>query len=282
MNIKSNNNINEESKSALKKFRQEQILNNIKYHKIFLVLIILVNIGLLIFILIYKSKIIEIKNISNSHFSSINSKDTELSKRKSSIDHKIVNIASLSMGSLFRFSIIFEKSEDFNFIKNLTYDYLGKTDMTYTQAHFLYQSVIDSDNYNNFMDRISYFSNIFIFIQTEDGYKFGIFLHELVIPNKDYEFEVNTKEIFLYSFETTKKYNLLGDKKQFLSFTKDKMICLGDDELVVYTGYWTRGGFIKYPLKSFDLYDNNNINILTGKNGLFYIRYLEIYNFAYF
>ena len=280
MKIKSNNNINEESKSALKKFRQEQISNNIKYHIIFLVLIILVNIGFLIFILIYKSKISEIKNLSNSHFSSINSKDTELSKRKNSIDHKIVNIASLNKGSIFRFSIIFEKSEEFNTIKNLAYDYIVKADMTYSQTYFLYQSVIDSDNYINFMDRISYYGNIFIFIQTEDGNKFGIFLHELVVPNNDYEFEVNTKDIFLYSFEKNKQYNLKEDKKLFLSFTKEKMICLGDDELVIYTGYWTKGGFIKYPLKSFDLPDN--INILTGKNGLFYIRYLEIFSFMYY
>ena len=280
MKIKSDNNINEESKSALKKFRQEQISNNIKYHIIFLVLIILVNIGFLIFILIYKSKISEIKNLSNSHFSSINSKDTELSKRKNSIDHKIVNIASLNKGSIFRFSIIFEKSEEFNTIKNLAYDYIVKADMTYSQTYFLYQSVIDSDNYINFMDRISYYGNIFIFIQTEDGNKFGIFLHELVVPNNDYEFEVNTKDIFLYSFEKNKQYNLKEDKKLFLSFTKEKMICLGDDELVIYTGYWTKGGFIKYPLKSFDLPDN--INILTGKNGLFYIRYLEIFSFMYY
>ena len=206
MKIKSNNNINEESRLALKKFRQEQIINNIKYHIICLVLIILVNIGLLIFILMYKSKISEIKNLSNSHTSSINSKDAQLSSRKSSINHKIVNIASLSMGNIFRFSMIFEKSEEFNIIKNLAYDYICKTNMTYAQSYFLYQSVIDSDNYNNFMDRISYFSNIFIFVQTEDGYKFGIFLHEFVMPNNDFEFEVKTKEIFLYSFETKKKY----------------------------------------------------------------------------
>ena len=280
MKIKSNNNINEESKSALKKFRQEQISNNIKYHIIFLVLIILVNIGFLIFILIYKSKISEIKNLSNSHFSSINSKDTELSQRKYSIDHKIVNIASLNKGSIFRFSIIFEKSEEFNLIKNLAYDYMGKTATTFNKTYFLYQSVIDSDNYNSFMDRISYFGNLFIFIQTEDGYKFGIFIHELVDPNNDYEYKVNTKEIFLYSFETNKKYNLKEDKKQLLSFTKDKMICLGDEELVIYTGYWTKGGIIKYPLKSFEL--PNNSNVLTGKNGVFYIRYLEIYSFMYY
>ena len=280
MKIKSNNNINEESKSSLKKFRQEQILNNIKYHKIFLVLIILINIGLFIFILIYKAKISEIKNLSNSHSSSINSKDSELSIRKSSIDHKIVNIASLNKGSIFRFSIIFEKSEEFKLIKNLAYDYMGKTAMAFNKTYFLYQSVIDSDNYNSFMDRVSYFGNLFIFIQTEDGYKFGIFIHELVDPNNDYEFKVNTKEIFLYSFETNKKYNLKEDKKQLLSFTKDKMICLGDEELVIYTGYWTKGGIIKYPLKSFELPNNNNV--LTGKNGVFYIRYLEIYSFMYY
>ena len=51
-----NSNINEESIKAMKEFRQKQIQSNIKLHILFLILIILLDLGLLIFILIYKKK----------------------------------------------------------------------------------------------------------------------------------------------------------------------------------------------------------------------------------
>ena len=60
MKIESHKNIDEESKASLKQFRHEQILANIRYHKIFLSLIIIINIGLLFFILTYKIKLNQI------------------------------------------------------------------------------------------------------------------------------------------------------------------------------------------------------------------------------
>ena len=65
MKIHSNNdinNINEESRNALRNFRENQINSNVKLHKLFLVLVFIINIGLLGFIIFYKSKISEIKN----------------------------------------------------------------------------------------------------------------------------------------------------------------------------------------------------------------------------
>ena len=74
MKIESNqniNNINEKVKEMLKDFHKKQILLNIKYHKIFLIFMLLINITLIYFIFIYKAKINKIKNLSSSHFSKI-------------------------------------------------------------------------------------------------------------------------------------------------------------------------------------------------------------------
>ena len=278
-----NNNINETSKTTLKQYRQNQILTNIKYHKIFLILSILVNIGLITFIIIYKTKINEIKNLATKHSTNINSKDKELSTKHSSIDSKIVNIAILNKSGIFRFSIIFGKSDEFNDIKNIISNYINKNNSENNLSiytFFLYQSGVDADDYRSFMERISFFENILICVQAEKGNKFCIFFKKIIVPNNDNEFYADTKDIFLYLFETKKVYNFIGDNKKSISFKKDKLICLGDDEFVIYNEYWTKGGYINYPFKSFDL-SNVDINALTEQNGEFNIKYLEIYSFLY-
>ena len=181
MKIHSNkeNNINEESKNALLNFRQNQINSNIKIHKIFLGLIILVNIGLLIFIIFYKSKISQIKRLSNSHTSNINSNDIKLKSQRNELGHKMVNIAALGSYGQIRFSLIFEKSEDFHAVKKLIYDYeieLGGKIDKYEDfcTLFLYQGIVDNDNAYSFMDYIYFVDRIIIIIQTEEGNKFGI------------------------------------------------------------------------------------------------------------
>ena len=274
--------MNEESKSALKQYRLNQILINKKYYKIFLIISIVINIGLISFIYIYKAKIRQIKNLSINHSTNINSKNKELSRKSSSIDHKIVNIAALTFGKNcnFRFSINFENSDEFNNIKNIIYNYINKNNSEYPRyTFFLYQSGIDSDEFQNFMENISYFVNLLICIKAEKGNTFGIFIKKYILPDNNNEFEADTNDIFLYLFKTKKIYNFKGDKKKSLSFKKDKLISLGDDELVIYDEYWIKGGYIKYPFISFDLSDVD-INCLTGQNGEFYIKYLEIFSFG--
>ena len=278
ISIKNNNNINEDSKVALKEFTQQIISTNIRYYIILLIIFIITNIGLICFIIFYKGKIKEIKSLSQNYSSNNNSQNNELFQ--SSIKHKILNIASLNKGGVFRFSFFFENNQEYNSIKKIVYDYKTQfgehTSFDIGNTFFLYQSIIDSDDYQKFMERISYFENIVIFIQTELGYKFGIFLKNLVMPDDNNEFEAISKDIFLYSFESKKVYNFIGNKKKSLAFKKDKLLIVGDDEIVVYNGYLTKGGFINYPLNSFD---NNNKNVLTGQNGKFFIRNIEVFSF---
>jgi len=73
-------------------------------------------------------------------------------------------------------------------------------------------------------------------------------------------------------------YEYIGNNKTSFSIKKDKLIVLGDDELVINNDYYTDGGYINFPLKSFHL-NNVNKNIFTGENEKFCVRYLEVFFF---
>ena len=114
LNKNNNMNINKQSRKFLNDFQKKQLKSNIKYHKIFLIFTILINIGLISFIFFYKLKIIKIKNLS----SKINNQDKKLK-----ISQKLLNIAALNKNGVLRLSFVFEKSEEFNTVKKLIYDY---------------------------------------------------------------------------------------------------------------------------------------------------------------
>ena len=283
---KKNNNINEESLNSLKDFNKKQILANIKYHKIFLAILFIINIGLTIFVIFYKLKINKIKSQTNSYTNQLNIDDEKLSNLNSILNHKIVNMASLNEFGLVRFSYIFETSDEFNTIKELIYKYQAELDKKEIKDEFkniflLYEGM--TDNYEKFLERISYFWNLAIFFQTSDDKKFGLFVIDIIFPDKNDEFIANTKKIFMYSFETKKKYNYIGNGENVLRINikdNDKMIIVGDGELIIYNDYLLNGGEINFPMKSFD-FSTVNTNVLTGKNGKFEIRNIEAFCFSY-
>ena len=276
------NNISEESKNALINFRQNQINSNIKLHKIFLILMVLINFGLISFIIFYKSKISQIKKLSNSYASEIDSKDIKLVAQRTSLYNKMVNIAMVGFYGAFRFSFIFEKSEEFQNIKKIVYNYKKEIGSQFSnfdeiQTLFIYQGITDSDLYSVFIEKISYFENLVFIIQTESGSKFGIYHKELINPNNKHNFDSDCKDVFLFSLNNNKIYKFKGKKKS-MRFNKDKFLILGDDELIIYNEYFVNGGYIDFPLKSFD-FSTVNSNVLTKENGKFKIRNIEVYCF---
>ena len=138
--------------------------------------------------------------------------------------------------------------------------------------------MVDYHDYKTFMERIAYFKDIAILIKTGQGNRFGIYIKDAILPNKNYEFEPITNNIFLYSFETKKIYNFIGDKQKSLPFKKEKLLILGDNELIIFNEFYDNGGYINYPFKSFDL-NNVNKNIFTENNGQFYIDSVEVFSF---
>ena len=283
---KNNNNINETSLNSLKDFNKKQVSTNIRYHKIFIVLLFVINIGLAIFITFYKLKINKIKSRTNSYTTQLNTDDEKLSNLNSILNHKIVNIACLNQFGLVKFSYIFETSEEFNTIKDIIYEYKQENEnmiikLENRNIFLLFQGL--SDNYENFLERISYYWNLAIFIETSDDKKFGVFIVDIIFPDKNDEFKANTKKIFMYSFETKKKYDYIGKGENVLRINEkdsDKMIIVGDDELIIYKEYYLNGGEINFPMKSFD-FSTVNTNVLTGKNGKFNIRNIEAFCFSH-
>lgn len=286
MKIKSNksfNNINDESLNSLKDFRQKQISTNIKYHITFIILLIIINIGLIVFIIFYKNKIKSIKSKNNTYHSQLDSQDQSLANANNILTHKLVNIAALNQYGLVRFSFFFETSEEFKNIQNIIYDFRQKVEEReipeeYRNIFLLYAGMFDT--YESFIERVSYYWNLAIFIETENNKKFGIFIDELITPDKDKGLEIDSDKIFLYSFETKKQYDYIGNGKKVFRLNKEgKMIIVGDNELIIYDEFFANGGEINFPMKSFDFSTVNN-NVLTGQNGKFLIKTIEVFCFS--
>lgn len=278
-----NNNINEESIHSLQDFRKKQIITNIRYHIIFLTLLIIINIGLTIFIIFYKSKINSLKSKTSSYYNQIDKGDATISNLNTVLTHKLVNMGLLNQYGLIRFSFIFEKSDEFKTVQNVIYDYRKEVEkrevpIEYRSTFLLFEGMMD--NYDTFLDRVSYFWNLAIFIETLENKKFGIFLSDIIAPIKENQFQTESKNIIMYSFDTKKKYNYIGDGKKVLSINKDgKMLVVGDDELIIYDDFYMNGGEINFPMKSFD-FSTVNSNVLTGENGKFSIKNIEAFCFS--
>ena len=189
----------------------------------------------------------------------------------------------LNQYGLIRFSFIFEKSDEFKTVQNVIYDYRKEVEkrevpIEYRSTFLLFEGMMD--NYDKFLDRVAYFWNLAIFIETLENKKFGIFLSDIIAPIKENEFQTESKNIIMYSFDTKKKYNYIGDGKKVLSINKDgKMLVVGDDELIIYDDFYMNGGEINFPMKSFD-FSTVNSNVLTGENGKFSIKNIEAFCFS--
>ena len=278
-----NNNINEESIHSLQDFRKKQIITNIRYHIIFLTLLIIINIGLTIFIIFYKTKINSLKSKTSSYYNQIDKGDATISNLNTVLTHKLVNMGLLNQYGLIRFSFVFEKSDEFKTVQNVIYDYRKEVEkrevpIEYRSTFLLFEGMMD--NYDTFLDRVAYFWNLAIFIETLENKKFGIFLSDIIAPIKENEFQTESKNIIMYSFDTKKKYNYIGDGKKVLSINKDgKMLVVGDEELIIYDDFYMNGGEINFPMKSFD-FSTVNSNVLTGENGKFSIKNIEAFCFS--
>ena len=117
---KNKENMNIESIKTLKEFHKKRINNNIKLHKIFLSMIILINIILIIFIIAYKTKIHDIQIKSQGKTSVLKEKTNYKTSMNDSISHKLVNIFTTSTNVIgnYHFSMVFETSEEVNMVKS--------------------------------------------------------------------------------------------------------------------------------------------------------------------
>ena len=268
-------NINENCKNEMNNYNQNRIIFNIKLHKIFLIVVILINIFLLFFIHLFKLKIERVKK--NLKFHSTNVNDIQ----KNDIYYKIMNMIAQYSFPKFRFSFIFESREEFKKLKNLIlnfrYELGDKINPDEFYPNFVYQSNYDFDDYYYFIHTISYYISLTILIKTEKGDKFGIYHKHRINPNKKNEFISDSKDVFIFNFDGNIKCKFIGEEYS-LRINENQFINLGDNELVIYKKFLTNGGRIKFPMNSFDC-SKVNTNILNKKNEKFKISHLEIFSF---
>lgn len=281
------NNISPESREAIKQFREKQILSNIKYHKIFIGLLILINIGLICFMIFYSRKIKQLQNLSKQHSSLINTKDSAQSSVKNDIFKKFLNLFAFCPPNIFGLTYLFDNGEEFLKVRDTVYNYVESLgDIPHEKDSrstiFIYQNLIDTEKYEEFLNRITYFENIFIVIKTDEEKKFGIFIKEPIIPDdednsKDYI--GNTTHIFLYSFEKQKMYKFIGTRDKSFKMTKTELINLGDNEIIFKADFSTNGCELNSPLKSFNLEGDDEM-VFIGKTGKFNTVEMEIFSFS--
>ena len=216
--------MNLQSIKHLKDLQKHQVHSNIKLHKICLLTIIIIDIILIIFIIAFKSKICKIKLKSNINKLPISWKKINyLSKIDDFINHKLVNIFSISMNSIgnFHFSLIFDNSEEVKMVKEMVKPYKSKE---YPYLLLIYQGNIDNDESSIILDLINYYKNTLTIIKTKNEEKFGFFFDQAIIPNKDGFFESNTHNCFIFSFQEKERYYCKITNKTLKSINKHFLI----------------------------------------------------------
>ena len=168
-------NINNDSYQSLKKFRENQIKSNIKLHLIFILLILIIDIGFLSFIFVYKSKLSSLKSKSTQNTSLLDTNKDLIETNNNAIAHKLINIVAQMPTFTYRFSLIFETSEQVQKIKNSIKDYYKETkntnlDIDKFDMNFIYSAVMEGGNYEDMKNKIfDCDNNVFILFEAENN-----------------------------------------------------------------------------------------------------------------
>ena len=258
---------------------------NILYYKIFFGLCIFVNIGLFIFIIIYNNQLKEIESITNNYTREFRKNDDFLNTHYSSIDHKLVNIISNNRKKELQFAFSFLNKIEFEMVINFVTEYYKNNPLQYHEniyekykLQLIYQASSSFDiPYKDFINILNYHRNSLFIIHTIDDKRFGIYVDEPIIFNKNKEFISYENRMFIFSFQSKSMHKYIGNGPS-MKISQNKLIEIGDEEIIIYDNFYNNGGYINYPLKSFeDL--NENDNIFTQNNGKFDIKNIEIFSF---
>ena len=280
-------NIDNNSKIAISDYNTKKILMNIFYHKIFLGLCIIANIGLFIFIIIYFNKISEIEFLTKSYSSQSKEKNELFNKHQLNIDNKLTNLIAISDKRSLFFSYSFLNESEYNLVKNFILDYHkvllnidSKLNLNY-QIKMIYQSVSDYFSYVDLVNLLNYRENALLIINTLEDEKFGIFLDEKILFDKNNQFISEGKNIILFSFRNKNMIKYIGDNSGIKINDKSEAIFIvGNDEIIIYNYFYNFGGTINYPLNSFEkiiVKESDFINI----NGNFDIKNIEIFEILF-
>jgi len=277
-------NIDEDSKIAIGDYNFKKISMNINYYKIFLGLCILSNIGLFIFIIIYQNKLKEIETLTKAYSTQSKNEEEKYNKHQSNIDNKLTNLIAISERRNNFFSYSFLNKSEYDLIKNFILDYHSNiNNINYGQYNFtykikmIYQSASDYFSYVDLVNLLNLRRNLLLIINSLDDEKFGIFLDEKIIFDKENQLNSEGKNFFLFSFSNKKMVKYIGKKSGIkINDKTESILVVGNNEIVIYNYFYNFGGCINYPLNSFEKLENGNNNFINIK-GNFDIKNLEIF-----
>jgi cell division protein FtsL len=257
--IKKNEKMNPESIKSLKEFNKRQVQSNIKLHKIFLSMIIIINIFLIGFIFMYKSKISDIKSKLEIHSSKLRENEKYISSLDNMYSHKLVNIFATSMNIYgnYHFSLIFDTSEEVKNIKNLISSFAK---IENPSLDLIYQGIYDGNDAERIMFLISFLSHILIIVETRNGVKFGLFFNDKIEFEEGDEYKYFNSEsnnCFLFSLNFNEKYNCNSKGKTTFEINGLGLFNIGNEDIIISHDFNTDGGRINFPLESFDIKESD-------------------------
>ena len=149
--------------------------------------------------------------------------------------------------------------------------------------YFRYQGIVDGDSYYILREKIEYgYYNLFL-IESENKYRFGFFIENLLALEEDNKYVYKEKDCFLFSFQKEGMFKCIGDKNKLKIIEDDDMLIFGDNDIIIknhYLKFDKKMGIINFPFKSFDVSTINN-NIFTDTTGEFHVRSIEVYSFDF-
>ena len=257
--IKNNEKMNPESIKSLKEFNKKQVQSNIKLHKIFLLMVIVIIIFLFGFIVLYNSKISDIKSKMEIHTSKIRENENYISSLDNIYSHKLVNIFAISINIFgnYHFSLIFDTSEEVKNTKNLISSF---TNIENPSLDLIYQGIYDGDDTKVIMLLIRYLSHILIIVETRNEEKFGFFFNDKIDYEEDEEYEYFNSEnnnCFLFSLNYNEKYNCKSKGKTTFEINGQGLFNIGNEDIIINHDFNTEGGIINFPLESFDIKESD-------------------------
>jgi len=279
--IKKNEKMSPESIKSLKEFNKKQIQSNITLHKIFLSIIIIINIFLIVFIFMYKSKISEIKSKLETHSLKLKENEKYISSLDSIYSHKLVNIFATSFNFLgnYHFSFIFDTSEEVKYIKNLISSFIKIENPLFD---FIYQGIYDGYNVEDVLLLIKYSIHTLIVLETKNREKFGFFFNEFIDyeENEGYNYFISeNNNCFLFSLDYKEKYKCNSKGKITFEINGLGLFNIGNEDIIISHDFNTDGGKINFPFETFDIKESDlGYGMFKNLNNHFDIFDIEIYS----
>ena len=276
-------NINEDSKNTFIDYSKKQISINIFYHKIFLGLCIFANIGLFFFILMYNKQLKKIESSTKIYSREFIKNDNLLINKRTTIDHKLVNLISINRKKSLLFAYSFINKKEFEMVQNFITDYYKNNPLQYDENIFekyklqlIYQTS-SSNKVTDFYDIFHYHRNCLLIIHTIDNSRLGIYIDEPMIFNENKEFFSNENRLFIFSFQSKSMHKYIGNEHSLKVYQNGRLE-IGNKEIIINENFFNNGGLINYPLKSFENL-NEYDNFFCQQNGKFDIKNIEIFAF---